>query len=117
MLAAVNQFIVNCSTSWWKTLLLLAGQLGCLLALKSIEAGFPEIASGATPFDMQNNLTSAQIFEQLAGYSEAAFRDYYIFQAVDFPFPLFAGFALTGTLLLMALVRWSAGFIRKGAGS
>ncbi len=91
MLATLNQFIVNCSTSWWKTLLLLAGQTGSLLILLRIEGKFPAIASGATPFDMQNQLTVTQIFEQLAGYSDAAFRSYYIFQAVDFVFPLLGG--------------------------
>ncbi len=91
MLARLNQFIVNCSTSWWKTLLLLAGQTSSLLVLLRIEAGFPAIASGATPFDMQNQLTVTQIFEQLPGYSDAAFRSYFVFQAVDFVFPLLGG--------------------------
>lgn len=91
MLSAVNRFIVDCSRSWWKTLLLFAGQTACLLSLMRIEQGFPAIASGARPFDMQNDLTVAQVFEQLAGYSEQAFSDYYLFQAVDYLFPLLAG--------------------------
>jgi len=94
MLSKLNRFIVNCSESWWKILLLFAGQFATLQGLSRITASFPAVSSGNIPFDMQNNLEPTQVFEQLDGYTEQAFADYYLFQAIDFAFPLFAGLFL-----------------------
>ena len=94
MLKAINGFIVNCSMTWWKVLLLFAGQMATFQGLNAITARFPGITAGDIPFDMQNELQPGQIFEQLAGYTEQAFSDYYLFQAIDFAFPLVAGLFL-----------------------
>lgn len=94
MLATINRFIVDCSQSWWKVLLLFVGQTATMQVLMAIEAGFPAITNGDVPFDMQNSLRAEQVFKQLAGYSQQAFSDYYLFQLVDFAFPLLAGLFL-----------------------
>jgi len=94
MLAAVNRFIVDCSHTWWKVLLLFLGQTATMRVLSTITERFPAMTAGDVPFDMQNSLTTDQIFTQLAGYSEQAFSHYYVFQAVDFAFPLLAGLFL-----------------------
>ena len=94
MLKAVNDFIVSCSMSWWKVLLLFAGQMATMQGLNAITGRFPGITAGDIPFDMQNDLQPGQIFEQLAGYTQQAFSDYYLFQAIDFAFPLLAGLFL-----------------------
>ncbi len=94
MLASINRFIDSCSRTWWKVLLLFTGQFATMQALNVITTGFPDISDGNTPFDMQNSLTVAQVFDQLGGWSEQAFTNYYIFQAVDFAFPVFAGLFL-----------------------
>jgi hypothetical protein len=94
MLIAINRFIVDCSQSWWKVLLLFAGQTATMQVLMAIEGRFPSITEGDVPFDMQNSLRPEQVFEQLAGYTEQAFSDYYLFQLVDFAFPLLAGLFL-----------------------
>ena len=94
MLNKINQFIVNCSESWWKFLLLVAGQTGTMFVLNDITQQFPTVTAGYEPFDMQNSLAAAEIFTQLESYTPEAFRLYSIFQAVDYLFPLFAGLVL-----------------------
>ncbi|MBT8422897.1 MAG: hypothetical protein HKN56_03125 [Gammaproteobacteria bacterium] len=92
--AGTNRFIVRCSESWWKVLLLFVGFGGSMAGLQMITANFPDLSGGYPPFDMQNDLTPAGIYTQLPTYSEQAFSSYYIFQAIDFAFPLFAGLFL-----------------------
>lgn len=94
MLKTVNQFIVDCSHSWWKFLLLLAGQSITMWKLQDITARFPAVTNGDVPFDMQNNLSAEQIFTQLAGYGDEAFNLYTTFQLVDYVFPVVAGLLL-----------------------
>jgi hypothetical protein len=94
VLKAINNFIISCSQSWWKFLLLLAGQSITMWKLLDITAKFPAVTAGDIPFDMQNNLTAEQIFSQLAGYSDAAFSLYTTFQIVDYVFPVVAGLLL-----------------------
>jgi hypothetical protein len=94
MLTKLNSFIINCSQSWWKFLLLLAGQAGTMQVLNGVTREFPAATNGDIPFDMQNSLKPDEIFTQLAGYTDEAFDLYMLFQAVDFFFPLFAGLML-----------------------
>lgn len=94
MLTRINRFIIACSQSWWKFLLIFLGQLGTMRVLMSITEKFPLVTAGDVPFDMQNTLQSGQIFSQLAGYTDRAFDLYKIFQAFDYLFPLFAGLLL-----------------------
>lgn len=108
---ALNSVIIRISKSGWQYVLVFAGFFGTLQALLRIGKRFPELAAGAVPFDLQNQLTVEQIFTQLAGYTEEAFQLYYFFTAIDFFFPLFAGLFLGATvafLLRHSLPRWYA---------
>lgn len=91
MLSKLNEFIINCSLSWQKTLLLISGFAVTMWQLQAVTGRFPAISGGHTPFDMQNSLTSEQVYTQLSTYTDAAFNDYLWFQFVDFFFPLFGG--------------------------
>lgn len=106
MLRKVNQFIVACSQSWWKFLLIFLGQTGTMQVLMRISGEFPAVTAGDVPFDMQNMLKPDQVFTQLEGYSERAFDLYMIFQATDYFFPLFAGLLLA-TICAFSLRHWS----------
>ncbi|MCP4089588.1 MAG: hypothetical protein GY746_07325 [Gammaproteobacteria bacterium] len=95
MLTKLNNFIINCSTSWWKFLLLIAGQASTMgIMMGWINQKFPAASGGNLPFDMQNNLTVNQIFSQLENYTDKAFELYTVFQITDYFFPLFAGLVL-----------------------
>jgi hypothetical protein len=94
MFGHINQFIITCSQSWWKFLLIFLGQVGTMQVLMRITGEFPSVTAGDVPFDMQNTLKPEQIFVQLEGYTERAFDLYMIFQATDYLFPLFAGLLL-----------------------
>jgi hypothetical protein len=107
MLTKLNSFIINCSTSWWKTLLLIIGFAGTISSLMRITASFPDASGGHEPFDMQNTLAATDIFDQLATYTDQAFELYAIFQFVDYFFPLFGGLMMA-TLCAFALRALSA---------
>ena len=95
MLKLCNDFIIACSKSWWKFLLLVAGQIVTMgIMMGWINREFPAVSDGNVPFDMQNNLTVEQIFTQLESYTDRAFDLYAIFQAVDYVFPVVAGLVL-----------------------
>lgn len=116
MLNATTRFIVSCSESWWKFLLLFTGFGASLGALLQISARFPAISDGNVPFDMQNDLTAEQVFGQLPAYSEQAFTTYYAFQAIDFAFPLLAGLFLAAAFafgLRHTAPRWYAIAVAK----
>ena len=107
----LNQLIIRISKSAWLYIIVFAGFFGTLQALLRIGERFPERAAGAVPFDLQNRLTVEQVFTQLAGYTEQAFELYYLFTAIDYFFPLFAGLFLGATaafLLRHSLPRWYA---------
>ena len=108
---ALNSVIIRISKSGWQYVLVFAGFFGTLQALLRISEHFAELAAGAAPFDLQNQLTVEQIFAQLAAYTEEAFQLYYVFTVIDFFFPLFAGLFLAATvafLLRHSLPRWYA---------
>jgi len=105
----LNQLIIRISKSAWLYIIVFAGFFGTLQALLRIGQRFPELAAGAVPFDLQNRLSVEQVFAQLAGYTEEAFELYYIFTAIDYFFPLFAGLFLGATaafLLRHSVPRW-----------
>jgi hypothetical protein len=91
MLTKLNNFVIACSFSWWKTGLLILGFSGTISTLMLITAGFPDISGGHEPFDMQNSLSVSDIWAQLATYTEQAFSSYALFQVVDYLFPLLGG--------------------------
>ncbi len=108
---ALNSVIIRISKSGWLYVFVFAGFFGTLQALLRIGQRFPKLAADAVPFDLQNQLTVEQIFTQLAAYTEEAFQLYYVFTAIDFFFPLFAGLFLGATvafLLRHSLPRWYA---------
>lgn len=109
MMNFLNQLIIRISKSGWLYVIVFAGFFATLQALLRIGDRFPERAAGAVPFDLQNQLTAEQIFTQLTGYTDEAFRLYYVFTSIDYFFPLFAGFFLGATaafLLRHSLPRW-----------
>jgi len=112
MISKTNQFIVACSQSWWKFLLIFLGQTGTMQVLMRITAEFPSVTAGDVPFDMQNTLKPEQIFTQLEGYTERAFDLYMIFQATDYFFPLFAGLLLA-TICAFSLRHLSPSYYAK----
>jgi hypothetical protein len=106
MLGKLNQFIIACSQSWWKFLLIFLGQTGTMQVLTHITNDFPAVTAGDVPFDMQNTLKPDQIFTQLDGYTDSAFDLYMVFQVTDYFFPLFAGLLLA-TICAFSLRHWS----------
>jgi hypothetical protein len=112
MLLKINEFIVNCSQSWWKFLLLVGGFVGTLMTLTNISAKFPAATDGYEPFDMQNGLTDSDIFTQLATYTPEAFQLYSWFQAVDYLFPLFAGLMLAAAGAFGLRHAWPAAYAK-----
>lgn len=98
MRAGLQQIIVSVSMSAWRYALVVLVAVGTFAALSSIGATFPAVAGGAQPFDLQNGLTTAEVYTQLAGWSPAAFAQYYRFSAIDWVFPLAAGLFLAATV-------------------
>jgi hypothetical protein len=96
MLSALNRLIIRVSASGWLVLASAVVAFACLSAMNRIAAGFPAVAGGATPFDLQNELTAAQVLQQLAGYTDAARSQYFVFTAIDYVFPFAAGLFLAG---------------------
>ncbi len=115
MLEAINQFIVRCSFSKVKFAALFIGFFGSLRALLFIGETFKVHANGAVPFDLQNELTSEQIFAQLANYADEAYTLYYVFTAIDYAFPLLAGLFLAtiwAFVLCHCLPSWYEKFLQ-----
>ncbi|MDP6435654.1 MAG: hypothetical protein QF790_03475 [Gammaproteobacteria bacterium] len=106
MLARLNGLIVECSSTWQKFLIVFVVFVGSLLILQRLSNEFPAVSGGVPPFDMQNALTPAEIFQQLNGYTDQAFDLYIIFQAVDFVFPFFASLTIA-SLCAFALRNFS----------
>jgi hypothetical protein len=112
MLARLNELIIECSDTWWKFLLVLAVQVGTLQLLQRISNKFPEVSGGTPPFDMQNALQPAEIFEQLEAYTPQAFDLYAVFQAIDFVFP-FAASLMIASACAFFLRHISTNFYQK----
>lgn len=94
MLESLNQFIVRCSFSAWKVLLLFLGFFGSLQALMFIGEKIAVQTGGYPPFDLQNFLTPEELLAQLPQYSDDAISLYLAFTTSDYLFPLFAGLFL-----------------------
>ena len=109
MLSKLNQFIIRCSSSLQIFILLFVGFLATLRGLLFIGEKFQPHAGGALPFDLQNSLSREQIFAQLESYNDQAYNLYYIFTAIDYFFPLFAGLflaAIWAYALRNSIPRW-----------
>jgi hypothetical protein len=92
MLSALNRLVIRVSGSPWLFIAVTAVMAASLFALLRIgETGFPPLAGGAQPFDLQNGLTTSQLLEQLPAYTDATRRQYLQFSMIDFVFPLAGG--------------------------
>ncbi|MEQ1800708.1 MAG: hypothetical protein ABL989_02230 [Gammaproteobacteria bacterium] len=98
MLGRLQDLAIRISRTWWLYLIVLVLFVGSLQALMRIGERFPEYAAGAAPFDLQNDLQAAQVYPQLAGYTEQARELYYAFTLIDYAFPFFAGLFITATV-------------------
>lgn len=96
MIGALNRLIIRISASGWLLVTTMAVGFGSLAALIQIGNAFPAVAGGAQPFDLQNELTAAQVLGQLPGYTDEARRQYALFTAIDYVFPLTMGLFLAG---------------------
>ncbi len=94
MLGALNRLIIRVSANPWLFIATTVIFITSLRALMQIGETFPAVAGGAQPFDLQNGLTGEQVLLQLAGYTDAAVRQYSIFTAIDYVFPFAAGLFL-----------------------
>jgi hypothetical protein len=91
----LNALIVRFSSSASLFSLAIVVAFGSLFAVFGpIRKAFSELTGGEVPFDFQNSLTTAQVFEQLPSYTENAKQLYYAFSFVDYFFPFFAGMFL-----------------------
>lgn len=63
----------------------------CLWLLRVAGEQFASVTQGYLPFDLQNELTRAQIGEQLSVYTAASRLWYWLFAVIDFAFPLLGG--------------------------
>lgn len=97
MLDKLQDLVLRISRTWWLYLFVVAVFAGSLQVLILIGERFPNVAAGAVPFDLQNELLASQVYVQLAGYTEQARNFYYVFTAIDFVFPFFAGLFLAAT--------------------
>lgn len=98
MLGRLQELAIRISRTWWLYLVVLFLFTGSLQALMRIGERFPEYAAGAAPFDLQNDLRAAQVYPQIAGYTEQARDVYYAFTLIDYAFPFFAGLFITATV-------------------
>lgn len=98
MLGRLQAIALRISRTWWLYLTVFFLFSGSLQALMQIGARFPEVAGGANPFDLQNDLVASAVYPQLAGYTDQAVRLYYAFNLIDYAFPLFAGLFITATV-------------------
>ena len=90
----LNDLIIRVSRSAWlfmMSALFAFGSLGFVFL--NIDVAYQAIV-GAPIFDLQNNLTVEQIFEQLKSVDESARSLYFAFAFVDFYFPFFAGLVM-----------------------
>lgn len=71
----------------------------------------PSHAAGNLPFDLQNALTAAEVYPQLATWTENARNLYYAFTLIDYAFPFFAGLFIAATAAFAmrnSLPKWYA---------
>ena len=104
-------WIARCSGDWRLVLGVLLCQSLLLIAMLQIGKPF-ERETGFQPFDFQNQLTVAEIGQQLPHYTATARQVYYGMSVIDFAFPALGG--LFWALLLGAALRlgWPAAWLR-----
>ncbi|MBN8279216.1 MAG: hypothetical protein J0M16_01260 [Gammaproteobacteria bacterium] len=98
MLDALQNLVVRISRTWWLYFPVVLIFAGSLMALNRIGAEFPAHAAGAMPFDLQNGLATAEVYPQVAGYTDQARSLYLTFTLIDYAFPFFAGLFIAATV-------------------
>jgi hypothetical protein len=116
MLNRLQTLVIRVSQTWWLYLCVVVLFAGSLLSLLRIGEKFPSHAAGNLPFDLQNALTAAEVYPQLATWTENARTLYYAFTLIDYAFPFFAGLfiAATATFALRnSLPKWYAALAER----
>jgi hypothetical protein len=116
MLNRLQTLVIRVSQTWWLYLFVVLLFAGSLLSLLRIGEIFPSHAAGNLPFDLQNALTAAEVYPQLATWTESAHQLYYAFTLIDYAFPFFAGLfiAATATFALRnSLPKWYAALAER----
>lgn len=111
MLNRLQNLVIRVSQTWWLYLCVVLLFAGSLLSLLRIGEKFPSHAAGNLPFDLQNALTPAEVYPQLATWTENARNLYYAFTLIDYAFPFFAGLFIATTAAFAmrnSLPRWYA---------
>lgn len=98
MLGALQTLVIRISRTWWLYLPVVLIFAASLMMLNRIGAEFPAHAAGAIPFDLQNGLVAAEVYTQVAGYTDEARRLYLTFTLIDYAFPFFAGLFIAATV-------------------
>ena len=98
MLGRLQDLVIRISRTWWLYLIVLFLFIGSLQALMRIGKRFPVYAAGSPPFDLQDDLRAAEVYPQIAGYTEQARELYFAFTLIDYAFPFFAGLFITATV-------------------
>jgi hypothetical protein len=97
MLDRLQTLVIRVSQTWWLYFCVVLLFAGSLLSLLRIGERFPSYAAGNQPFDLQNALTPAEVYPQLATWTENARTLYYAFTLIDYAFPFFAGLFIAAT--------------------
>jgi hypothetical protein len=97
MLDRLQDFALRASRTWWLYLTVCAVFFGSIRLLTAIGERFRPLAGGVLPFDLQNGLTPVDVYTQLASYTPQAVQLYWLFNAIDYVFPLFAGLFVVAT--------------------
>ncbi|MBL8199274.1 MAG: hypothetical protein JNJ67_10055 [Chromatiales bacterium] len=111
MLNRLQTLVIRVSQTWWLYLFVVLLFAGSLLSLLRIGEIFPSHAAGNLPFDLQNALTAAEVYPQLATWTENARNLYYAFTLIDYAFPFFAGLFIAATAAFAmrnSLPKWYA---------
>lgn len=111
MLDRLQKLVIRVSQTWWLYLGVVCLFAGSLLSLLRIGEKFPAHAAGNLPFDLQNGLTPAEVYPQLATWTESARNLYYAFTLIDYAFPFFAGLFIAATAAFAmrnSLPKWYA---------
>lgn len=98
----VQRGLMAASGRVWVVLLIIGLNVLNFAVLFGLEARF-EAAAGLPTFDTQNDLTRADMLEQLPRYTGAALEAYVLFAAYDFVFPAVAAVMLA--VLLTVFLR------------
>jgi hypothetical protein len=116
MLDRLQTLVIRVSQTWWLYFCVVLLFAGSLLSLLRIGERFPSYAAGNQPFDLQNALTPAEVYPQLATWTENARTLYYAFTLIDYAFPFFAGLFIAATAafaLRNSLPTWYAALTRR----